>query len=366
MITPDGQQTPEMADMPVAPPIPATPTTPDAATGAAQPTPRAQLRAATLADADGIAALRQSLDEPRLTADDVREEWGTRSLEGRAWVIVSPADTAPATPDAIGATTAEMAPATSGAASGGERVIGFAELVARAPGVFTPLVWVAAPDQRRGLGAALLQQAEGEARAQTAGPITLLAQITGQNEAGWALLEQGGYRLSSTFQTMTLKMTDEPAPPAALEGITIRHFVVGSDERAVYEADEEAFQDERGKTPRTYDVWRNRLGMDGSRFDPSLWFVAGEGDQVAGTAMAEVQGGVGEIMHVGVRRPWRRRGLGEALTRQALAALYAKGVRYARLNVDGQSQTNANQLYERMGFEVVTFYRNYLRELPQT
>lgn len=364
MIPPDGQPTPE---------------TPN--TEAAQPGQRVQLRAATLADAEAIAALRQSLDEPRLTADDVREEWGTRSLEGRAWVLVAPASNAPAAmgampseamPSAMGAAADEVvgAPVASAAptdsAASGERVIGFAELVARAPGVFTPLFWVAAPEQRHGLGGALLRQAEGEARAITNGPITLLAQITGPNEAGWRLLESGGYRLSSTFQTMTLKMVEEPAAPAAIEGIAIRHFVVGGDERAVYEADEEAFQDERGKTPRTYDVWRNRLGMDGSRFDPSLWFVAWEGDQVAGTVMAEVTGGVGEIMHVGVRRPWRRRGLGEALTRQALGALYAKGVRYARLNVDGESQTNANKLYERMGFQVVTFYRNYLRELPQT
>jgi len=371
MTAPEGQQTPD--------------------TEAAQPGQRVQLRAATLADAEGVVALRRSLDEPKLTAADVREEWGIRSLDGRAWALVASASVAasaasdatdmanatpPVAPESVPTSEASgtSAPTATGpdvasvaqsdSAANGERIIGFAELVARAPGVFTPLVWVAATEQRHGLGGALLQQAEGEARALTAGPITLLAQITGQNEAGWRLLEGGGYRLSSTFQTMTLKMTEEPAAPAAIEGIEIRHFVVGSDERAVYEADEEAFQDERGKTPRTYDVWRNRLGMDGSRFDPSLWFVAWEGDQVAGTVMAEVTGGVGEIMHVGVRRPWRRRGLGEALTRQALVALYGKGVRYARLNVDGESQTNANKLYERMGFQVVTFYRNYLRELP--
>jgi len=353
MTVPEGQQTPD--------------------TETAQPGQRVQLRAATLADVETITSLRRSLDEPKLTADDVREEWGIRSLDGCAWALVAPA--APAAPasatsvadatDVAAAADAASATTTDGDASG-ERIIGFAELVARAPGVFTPLVWVAAPEQRHGLGGALLRQAEGEARAITNGPITLLAQITGPNEAGWKLLESGGYRLSSTFQTMTLKMAEEPTPPVAIEGIEIRHFVVGSDERAVYEADEEAFQDERGKTPRTYDVWRNRLGMDGSRFDPSLWFVAWEGDQVAGAVMAEVIGGVGEIMHVGVRRPWRRRGLGEALTRQALVALYGKGVRYARLNVDGESQTNANKLYERMGFQVVTFYRNYLRELPQT
>jgi len=355
MTAPDGQPTPDMET--------------SATAENTQPGQRAQLRAATLADADAIAALRQSLDEPRLTPDDVREEWGTRSLEGRAWVIAAAGSPAISATDAANAPEATpTADAADGGAAqtSGERIIGFAELVARAPGVFTPLVWVAAPEQRQGLGGALLRRAEGEARALTNGPITLLAQITGPNEAGWALLERGGYRLSSTFQTMTLKLAKEPPASGAIEGIVIRHFVVGSDERAVYEADEEAFQDERGKTPRTFDVWRNRLGMDGSRFDPSLWFVAWEGDQVAGTAMAEIQGGVGEIMHVGVRRPWRRRGLGEALTRQALAALYAKGVRYARLNVDGESLTNANKLYERMGFQVATFYRNYLRELPQT
>lgn len=49
--------------------------------------------------------------------------------------------------------------------------------------------------------------------------------------------------------------------------------MVGQDEQAVYEADEEAFSDERGKTPRTFEVWSRRLGMCTARFAPTLWYV---------------------------------------------------------------------------------------------
>ena len=93
--------------------------------------------------------------------------------------------------------------------------------------------------------------------------------------------------------------------------------------------------------------------------DPALWLIAWEGDAVAGAALCEVVAGVGWIHHLFVRRPWRRRGLGEALTLSAVGALQAKGVGVARLNVDGQSLTNAHQLYRRVGFRVIGGYTNY-------
>ncbi|WP_242527526.1 GNAT family N-acetyltransferase [Ktedonosporobacter rubrisoli] len=73
--------------------------------------------------------------------------------------------------------------------------------------------------------------------------------------------------------------------------------------------------------------------------------------------------GKGEIMHLGIRRPWRRRGLGMALLQHSLQTFYRHGIGTIRLNVDVQSLTNAQQLYQRAGFACVDSFRNYHKSL---
>jgi mycothiol synthase len=130
----------------------------------------------------------------------------------------------------------------------------------------------------------------------------------------------------------------------------------------VYEADEEAFQDEWGKTPRTFKQWMRRMKLDDD-FDGSLWFVAWDEKEVAGAITAEVEHGKGRIHHLGVRRPWRQRGLGMALLQHSMRAFWRRGVHTLILNVDATSLTNANRLYHRAGFRVVNEYMNYRKLL---
>jgi ribosomal protein S18 acetylase RimI-like enzyme len=54
-----------------------------------------------------------------------------------------------------------------------------------------------------------------------------------------------------------------------------------------------------------------------------------------------------------VRRPWRRRGLGEALLRDAFLRFAERGKRSAGLGVDAENTTGAVALYERVGMHVV-------------
>ncbi len=226
-------------------------------------------------------------------------------------------------------------------------------------------VWVLPAYQGRGIGTALLRlleswEQEQRAAAGQQAPQRFFAQVGGRNVRARRVLEKSGYTCSSTFQIMELTMSAPPSAPVVSDGIAVRQFVAGQDEQAVYEADEEAFMDERGKTPRSFEVWSRRLGMDTPRFDPALWFVAWDGGQIAGTAMSEVIAGPrGEVMHVGVRRPWRRRGLGMALLLRTLDELYRRGIHAVRLNVDAESLTNAQQLYARAGFQVINAYCNY-------
>ena len=73
--------------------------------------------------------------------------------------------------------------------------------------------------------------------------------------------------------------------------------------------------------------------------------------------------GNGWITQVAVLRPWRKRGLGEALLRQAFGAFYARDVLRVGLGVDGQSLTGAQRLYERVGMSVTMRIGRYEKEL---
>ena len=55
---------------------------------------------------------------------------------------------------------------------------------------------------------------------------------------------------------------------------------------------------------------------------------------------------------VSVGRPWRRRGLGRALTALSLVRLRDAGMTEAMLGVDATNPLGAVALYESIGFEV--------------
>jgi mycothiol synthase len=60
----------------------------------------------------------------------------------------------------------------------------------------------------------------------------------------------------------------------------------------------------------------------------------------------------GWLEHISVRRPWRRRGLGRAITAESLRRLRAAGMTDAMLGVDADNPTGAVGLYEGLGFEL--------------
>jgi ribosomal protein S18 acetylase RimI-like enzyme len=64
-----------------------------------------------------------------------------------------------------------------------------------------------------------------------------------------------------------------------------------------------------------------------------------------------------------VRRPWRRRGLAEALLHRSFAELYARGKRRVGLGVDADNVTGALRLYERVGMRAVRRYGIWQKDL---
>jgi ribosomal protein S18 acetylase RimI-like enzyme len=73
--------------------------------------------------------------------------------------------------------------------------------------------------------------------------------------------------------------------------------------------------------------------------------------------------GVGWVGILGVRRQWRRRGLGRALLLKALQEFRSRGFREVGLGVDAASLTGATRLYESVGMRVTAQFDIYEKQL---
>jgi ribosomal protein S18 acetylase RimI-like enzyme len=167
------------------------------------------------------------------------------------------------------------------------------------------------------------------------------------------------------FELRRIDFAGEPPSPRDVEGIAIRGFRP-EEARRLYEAHIEAFGDHWGAGMETYEDFRHHQ-LDAPDFDAGMWFVAWDGDEVAGYIGAQEKSredpSRGYIPVLGVRRPYRRRGLGEALLRTVFGALHARGSRGAELHVDADSVTGATRLYERVGMSAHPRFATWEKEL---
>jgi mycothiol synthase len=185
--------------------------------------------------------------------------------------------------------------------------------------------------------------------------------INNLNEPAQRLLRSLGYAPVRGVYVMETDLHEAPPQPRWPEGISVRTFVSGRDERPLFEAVEDAFRDMWGRPRGTFERF---VGMTRAEsFDPALWFLAVDGDEIAGVTLCKTLSGEGWIQVVGVRRPWRNRGLGLALLRHALAEYQRRGVHKVALSVDAESITGAPRLYGRAGMSVRESYIIYLKEL---
>jgi mycothiol synthase len=132
----------------------------------------------------------------------------------------------------------------------------------------------------------------------------------------------------------------------------------------LYAAHMEAFADHWGFQRRGYDEWAT-LSVRSETFLPGLSVLAFDGDEIAGYVLSYADADPARIYigQVGVRRPWRRRGLAGALLSQVLGSARVAGRAFAALGVDADSPTGAVGVYERVGFTVATRAVTYSRSL---
>jgi mycothiol synthase len=177
-------------------------------------------------------------------------------------------------------------------------------------------------------------------------------------------LEARGYRLIRHSYRMRIDFEGEPAQPQWPDGVTVR-IATGADAQIAYDVQQETFEDSWEHHPDPFDEWSHWMtSYDG--FDPSLWFMAEAGQEVVGISlcrMHEAEEGLGWVRVLGVRRPWRRRGLGRALLLHTFHEFRQRGVTAVALGVDAESLTGANRLYEAAGMRVVRQHDIYEQEL---
>lgn len=177
-------------------------------------------------------------------------------------------------------------------------------------------------------------------------------------------LERRGYVLVRTSRRMEIELGGQIPAPDWPEGIEIRLLRPG-EERAVYEVQQETFRDTWEPIEESFEEWAHFL-LQPPRYDPELWFIATAGPEIAGFAICHAYPTtpeLGWIALLGVRREWRKRGLGRALLLHAFHTFESRGYTRVGLGVDSESPTGAHTLYERVGMRATSQFDIYEKAL---
>jgi mycothiol synthase len=304
-------------------------------------------RPATLDDAEEIAALIAACQQ----ADGDPPDSATTAAEWRSDLAGTDLDEE---------TVAVLAP--------DGRIAGYADLLNTRYARVIVYPYVHPAYLGRGVGAYLLGWGErwAEARMSQApeGARVIVEQFAHvANRAAHALLEAHGYRDVRTHYWMDIDLHDAPPAPEWPAGVTAGTFVAGRDEAALYEAGEDSFQDMWERVPGTLERWT--AGALREDFDSTLWIFARDAatGAIAAFSLCRSYDDRGVVDTFGVRRAWRRQGLGLALLRHTFGEFYRRGLHAAGLSVDGDSPTGAPRLYTRAGMRVTKSLTRYRKEL---
>ncbi|MCU1572383.1 MAG: family acetyltransferase [Micrococcaceae bacterium] len=216
--------------------------------------------------------------------------------------------------------------------------------------------------QRRGLGSVLVdwQLARVAERFDEDGmtPAVARGHAEERNAAAQALFASHGFSIVRYFTEMRRPLNDGLPPVTLPPGIDIVPYTDALSE-AVRVAHNEAFADHWGSEPRDPEAWGFMVHSPLSRPQWSAVAVARGTGEVVGYQLAsydpEVQQNSGREEGytdlLGVRRPWRGRGIAVALLVDAMHRFRADGMAYATLDVDTENPTGALKLYQGLGYE---------------
>ena len=292
--------------------------------------------------ADLIRAVCEADGDPddAIPASEIKSEWEANfNLDTDVWVVIDPSG----------------------------KVVGYEEFFAR-PGhaSYQGDGYVHPEFKGLGIGTSLLYALDARAclemaKAEPDLRIFIRNFMTAEDKEGRALHESEGFKAIRHNWSMRIKLDALPPAPQFPDGIEIRPFVEAEHLHPVYEALEEAFADHWGHVKPSFDDWK-QYRMLPERYYPDLWFVAWDGNQIAGISICRYRSEMAWVWSLGVRRPWRKKGLGMALLLHSFGEFYRRGEKVIGLGVDASNPTGATRLYERAGMHIETEYVCYEKE----
>jgi mycothiol synthase len=233
------------------------------------------------------------------------------------------------------------------------RIVGYCDVATRGDVLF---VDVAAP----GRWAEVLDWAEDKVT--TLGLKTASLFVPHDHELA-DVAENRGYDKRRESLNMEIAF-DKPPQDGAFGEFELRTYR-DEDHDAVVGALNEAFSEDPAWREVTTAGFKERF-LGRHDFDPTLWFLVWDGDELAGFALDYPEFGtdpdLGLVQWLGVRKHWRRRGLAEALLRHSFKELYARGKHRTGLGVDAQNVTGALRVYERVGMQMRRRYGIWQKE----
>jgi mycothiol synthase len=300
--------------------------------------PEFAVRPPRLEDAEAVAQVTSALDssfgiEDTEQPDDIRDEWRDLDLTRDAWVWERDG-----------------------------KIVAYAAVFARGEDKRLIVDGYVDPEYAgRGLGAAIAETTERRARER--GVPQLENGVLGNDRGAADLLRSRGYRDVRHFYRMRIELGEPPPQPRWPEGFEVSVFDP-AEAREFHDALEDGFADEWGHTEEPFEAFSKRR-LEEERFDPTLWATVRADGEIAAVLIADWKrhGEAGWIGSVAVRKPWRRRGLGEALLLRSFGQFYERGERVVQLGVDAENATGATRLYERVGMSVGFEAVIYAKEL---
>jgi mycothiol synthase len=289
-----------------------------------------RIRRPSMDDAQAVCDLvaacdTEDLGAPDIVLDDVLDMWSRFDLENNVWVVED-SDTA---------------------------LIGYAFLEEDSEEKLFSCGCVLPTARGRGVGSALVAALEARAAAlrnESGVSKRLQNMIPTLCEDAVRLLEAHGFASVRHFKRMGIRLDAEPAAAAPPEGITIEPFAKDRDEQAVYEAYVESFADHWDFAVPPFEKWVEKTQLP--TFDERWWLIARDPKgAVAGFALGRMREDLLFIEQVGVRRPFRGRGLALALLHCVFETSYRAGQPLVSLGVDAANPSGAYRLYEKAGMK---------------
>jgi len=228
----------------------------------------------------------------------------------------------------------------------------------------------------QGIGSYLLTWGEERARqaierCPEGARVSMYVQASPSHQPTIDLLEKSGLTPIRYSWFMMRDLTEAVPEPVWPFGIHLTTYKECCDLETILKAVDEAFEDHWGYIDYSgdqerFERFKHSIESD-EEFDPSIWYLAMDGDEVTGVALCSPRLGpdweTGFVDILGVRRPWRKRGLGLSLLHHAFGEFLTRGYKQVGLGVDSQNLSGATRLYKKAGMQVARELVVYEKEL---